>query len=415
VRRGFENLKTHVDYALAHDHAPEKAKVFPTGEAGLEPFTRSVQAVLAVGCNNSDIANIYLNSKTCFVTYKPVPLPATATNRRALQFYTPNATGGDSSYPGGPILVSKGIAGYTGFTNNPSGASSFVAKSRGVFTHITLAFQGQLSTATGSLYIHIPEDGLYNTKTLQEVGHMTFESVFGESDNSVPISNTNGSHARSKKFTITLAKLAELGSISFVIYNENVIDYVLQRSVDLPEDTLSEDTNNSTRTESVNFMCWCDSTTATDRVRVQVSHHFDVLWNSSATSFGFSSRGAAPHLPPDHLAHLPEIINSTHFVIPPTDVGATMRQVHAHAQVASMAGEQMQIGTLSTEEEMDVGHPSFGSVKKALKAAWNTEQTDNEYYGAVVAGQPEVAAYAAPVVEPAIAAHAIYNFFRTNK
>jgi len=419
VRNGYDLLSKHLDYALSHDYSFERATVFPSGEAELTPYSRSVTAVLPIGCNSAGAANVFPNSKTCFLTYKPVPFPATAISRRALQFYQPTADGQDILVPGSVNFPSRGLGNYSFTANNPAGTSSQVAKSRGVFTHITLAYQGQLSTATGSLYINIPQDGVFGTAFSSENSGMDFDSIFGESDIHPPgtiVSNQGVSHGRNKKYMITVAKLAELGSITFVIFNSLEADYILQKCQDTPTDILNENIGPSSTLEYVNFICFSDSTSLNDRLRVTVAHHFDIVYNNSYTTYHVPSHVTAPHIAPNHLHHVPEIINSQHISIPPTEYGASVRRQHAAEQVAHMAqGQVMEIGTLTNEEEFDVGHPSFGSVKKAAKAAWNTEQTDNEYYGAVVAGQPEVAAYAAPVVEPAIAAHAIYNFFRTNK
>jgi hypothetical protein len=157
---------------------------------------------------------------------------------------------------------------------------------------------------------------------------------------------------------------------------------------------------------------FCDSPSVNDRLRITVTHHLENIPNPTGALQGRPGLGQpfvpyTPHANVDDLRTVGNEMLRQNLKQTQSSVKSTL---HTHA-----AQQQMEIGTLSTEEEMDVGHPSFGSVKKAVKAAWNTEQTDNEYYGAVVAGQPEVAAYAAPVVEPAIAAHAIYNFFRTNK
>jgi len=416
VKDGYELLHKHLHYATGHDLIQENAAVFPTGEPNLEPLTRSVLGVLPVGARSTGAANDFVNSKTAFVVYKPTPLPANASTRRAFDFFVPTLNGGDSLRPHDTSVYSTAATGQYQFNvNNPgNNTTSQVVRSRGVFTHVSFAYQGPLQTATGSLYLAIPPQGLYSYLQTSEV--VSFNSIFGENDTTLlGVDNTNLHTKKPKTAIITLAKLAEVGSISFVIYNELETDYILKECRDLPDDTLYEHVGTQPPSSFAVLMGWCDSTTLSDRVRIHVSHHFDIEYNTIG-SYSDARNGTRAHVPPNHLNVIPEIINSANTVIPSHPGGSVQRQAHAAQVWASMArGQTMDIGTLSTEEEMDVGHPSFGSVKKAVKAAWNTEQTDNEYYGAVVAGQPEVAAYAAPVVEPAIAAHAVYNFFRTNK
>jgi len=416
VKEGYQLLHRHLQYSTGHDLIQEAAAVFPTGEPNLEPLTRSVLGILPVGARSTSIANDFTNSKTALVVYKPTSLPANGGTRRAFDFMVPITNGGDLLRPHDTTGYSTAATGQYQFpTNNPgNNTSSAVVRSRGVFTHISFAYQGPLQTATGSLYLAIPPQGLYSHLQTSEL--VTFNSIFGESDvGLLGIDNTNAHTKKPKTMIITLAKLAELGSISFTIYNELETDYVLKECRDLPDDPLYEHVGTQNPASFAVLMGWCDSSTLSDRVRIHVSHHFDIEYNTIG-SYPDSRNGTRAHVAPNHLGIIPEIINSANTVIPPHPAGSLQRQAHAAQVWTSMArGQAMDIGTLSTEQELDVGHPSFGSVKKAVKAAWNTEQTDNEYYGAVVAGQPEVAAYAAPVVEPAIAAHAIYNFFRTNK
>jgi len=422
VRDGYSHLSRHLSYALQPQLNQEHATVFPSGEEELQPLTRSVMSVLPVGNMQTGVANTYNNSKTCFVTYKPVPLPNGAITRRALDFCAPAAANTDDITPTTGTLGIVGSGSYQGFTNNPSGTSPFVRKSRGVFTHVYIAYQGQLQSATGSLYIYIPPEGLFSPTVTTGHGGITFNRVFGETDTQVGsgFSNNNPNHPRHKKYTITLAKLAEVGHISFVIYNENSLDYVLQDCIDSPGDILNENVGNTTLDNYVNFICWCDSTTTTDRIRVHVNHHFDVIYNSAVTGFEVYHKTRS-HIPPNHLSSVPNIVNSHHMVFDPTDAGAAMRLAHAMGTVSSMSqGQAMdQTGTGDvllqgfSGSEMNVGKPSFSSVPRAAQAAWHTMENDEIQYGLAVAGEPALATLA-PVVEPAIAGHGIYQFFKTN-
>jgi len=424
VQVGFKKLYEHLSHSMKHELTHGIHAVFPTGERDAVPVVKSAIGVFPVGSKRVAgvfSANDFVNSKPVFLGFKPIPFPRATSLRVVGQFYSPNNTDADGEIPSNVKFNLAGTLCTSVEGGNPTNLTNRFIRTRGVFSHYNLAYQGPLSTATGSLYIYIPQDGALNVNDTSDLS-MNFQGIFGESDILQPatgsLANSGAYSEKGKKYIITLAKLAELGSISFTIYNERVQDYIFQEPIDSPADILLENPNSvSSLSGVVNFMFYCDSTTNADRVRVVASQHHDVVYSHTANvSIGLNDRNLQQYVPPNHINMIPEIVNSTHCVIPHHESGSLQRQAHALHTAASMAqGQAMDIGTLSTEEEMDVGHPSFGSVKKAAKAAWNTEQTDNEYYGAVVAGQPEVAAYAAPVVEPAIAAHAVYNFFRTNK
>jgi len=425
VRKGFELLHQHLSHSTKHEVTAGLEEVFPSGEKDAQPLLKSVIGVLPCGAKNiagTISANDFINSKSVFLSFKPLPLPRTAVARTAGHFYLPNAVNSDLAVPSAAQFTLAGTMSCSPTGTNSGGTVHRILRSRGVYSHINISYQGPLQTATGSLYMYIPQDGAIRLADPND-STLSFTNIFGESDGfnslSTSVINTGIGYEKGKKSIITLAKLAELGSISIVVYNERDEDYIFRKGDDIPQDILNENPTYfaTSLTDVVNFAMWCDSTTLADRIRVVVTQHYDVVYNTSATFNETFHHGHRPqYVPPNHVNMIPEIVNSTQFVIPHHEAGTQMRAAHALQTVRDMAqGQAMDIGTLSTEEEMDVGHPSFGSVKKAVKAAWNTEQIDNEYYGAAVAGQPEVAAYAAPVVEPAIAAHAVYNFFRTNK
>jgi hypothetical protein len=411
VRDGFQFLHDHLSYSLAHEIVPEKAVPFPTGDENLDPLTRSVMIVVPCGSKSTGLANDYINAKPGFIVFKPVPLPVSTVTRPVITFYAPNQVGGDSYPPTSAYFTAIGTGGTTFTTVNPSGASYNTLRSRGVFTHVTIAYQGQLQSCTGSLYLHFPPQGGFTSASTADSSGYCFQQVFGEVDSitnpSTQITdNNNVSYPREKKYIITLAKLAELGSISFVIYNELASDYVLQEPTDTPLDIWNQNIGNQSTVGYVNMMGWCDSTTVTDRLRIHVNHHYDVVYSPNNSTTGFHQRGGPRHIAPNHLSHIPDIVNSVHTVLSPDANGATQRVAHAVNQVLSMAqGQSMDIGN---EEELDVGHPSFSNFVPAVKQFYATESADNEYYGAAVSVQPEAAA-AAPFVEPLFTAHALFD------
>jgi len=425
VRKGFELLHEHLSHSTKHELTQGFEEVFPTGEKDASPLVKSVIGVLPTGAKNiagTVSANDFVNSKSLFISFKPVPIPRTGIDRTAGIFYLPNATGADLAVPSDTTRFTVG--GTLSIRNegsNPGSNVHRIIRSRGVFTHINIAYQGPLQTATGSLYMFLPQDGAIRLADPND-SSLSFSNIFGESDNfgatSTDIINRGDIYQRGKKSILTLAKLAELGSISIVIYNEREADYIFQRSSDFYSDVLEENPDYfvNSRLNVVNFAMWCDSTTLADRVRVVVTQHHDVVYNNSASSTLQGNPGTQhQYVPPNHIGVVPEIINSTHFVYPHTEAGSQMRAAHALQATADMArGQAMEIGTLTTEEEMDVGHPSFSNVPNALYNAWSTEKSDNEYYAEAGSVQPEVAAAAAPFVEPAITAHALYKFIRTS-
>jgi hypothetical protein len=418
VKKGHEILRKHVSCATAHEVREDHAEVLPTGENTAPVIMRSI-ATLQPGAKADASVNNFLNGKSCFVGYKPRPWALNAATQVVGSFLAPtvaNGSTGDSYNPFNATYFTE--IGTMGIQTLGATASNQYTRlrSRGVYSHYTVSYTGPLQTCQGSAYIWFPPHDAYQT-TVSTDNSFSFNSVFGDQDMGLAAFTNNSAANSNRTKIITLAKLAELGQISFVVYNELKVDQVLVKPTDTIYDNLDEVTNTTSGGVAIsripNFVIWFDSQTLADRVRICHTQQFDVEYNDGAL-FGGINPKTDPHHPHPHIWTIPTTINAISRNIGLSPNMAQQRQELATANVDHMygKGQPMDRRTLSKEQEMDVGHPSFSNLPKAYEAFKNTEVRDNEIAAPFTEVAPEIAA---PFVEPFIAIHSLWNAFEANE
>lgn len=429
-RAYYDHHRKFIDYAYSDEVLPAKRNIFPDGKGEPEAEVYKAQMNWPVGLNGlaTPTANAYSNAKSVCAVFRANLRPSTAVSRRMANWYAPITANGDSGNCfNGTNYTLSGIASGPVFGSNNAATGPVCLGSRGVFTHIHLSYTGQLQSANGSLYIYIP-----NTRHISSNGStsdttFTFNSIFGESDQIVPLTTTitnSGAYGDDKiTHVISLAELAtKPNGLSFTIMNELAIDEIFREPQDQVTDVLDETINSVELQNFVACLLFCDSQSGTDRIRICVSHGIENIYNPGNASISLKS--SVPYKPDIHAASVRKVGNDLLRERPTVPKSSIKKVLHTHVndmEVEALSGaaahvqQPVQTGNYTDDEEDEFSvHASFTRLPKALKAFKDTEMTDNEFIAPIAEAQPELAAMTAPFVEPIIAAHAFYNAIRAN-